>query len=92
MIIPVDVQPDGDGEVPDNAPGNRDVCPTDDEDPGADAGSRDGVTIQVDPDAVRAQDQAIGAAHKIVIELQVAGDRRPAQVVGSYAADRTHRQ
>jgi hypothetical protein len=39
------------------------------------------VTIQVDPDAVCPDDQAVAGADQIVIEPQVLRDRRAAQVV-----------
>ena len=71
----------GHREIPDCAAGDRDVGSADHGNTNAAAGPGDRVTIQVDPDAVGTHDEAVAGADQIVIQLQVVGDRRAAQVV-----------
>ena len=69
-------------EVPDGAPEDGDTGPSGDVDPGAGAGARDRVAIQVDSDVVGPDDEPVADAGEIVIQFQVLGDRDAAEIIG----------
>ena len=73
-------------------PRDRDVGSSSHGNPHVAAGAGDGVTIQVNHDPVRTDDEPGAGAGQIVIQLQVLDDGRAAEIVGRHGRTGQYRQ